>query len=164
MKKTILALFLASTLSAQSTIQPEINISHFGGINFRADHEISKLELGIQTTPNQKYWILDEGHATVMLINDRYALFSKQNGNNGNTKTSILVGGTFTKAIDKYVGIEYGYFLGATTEKQAQVVEVYKIALTMRNFWFNPSINYERINGANYLGLGLRILPKKIFK
>jgi hypothetical protein len=159
MKKliTILAVALATNLSAQSTITPTLKYSHFGGINFKADHELEQFDLGIKNVTDELYWLFDEGHASVKAIYDRSSIFSKQYGNNGNAQWSVLVGVTLVKGIDKWVGVEYGYFLGGTMEKKIQVVELLHLGLTMRNCLLNPSLNYQRINGANYLGVGLRL-------
>ena len=159
MKKliTILAVALATNLSAQSTITPTLKYSHFGGINYKADHEIEQFDLGFKNVTDRQYWLFDEGHTTVKAIYDRSSIFSKQYGNNGNAQWSALVGVTLVKGIDKWVGVEYGYFLGGTMEKKIQVVELLHLGLTMRNCLLNPSLNYQRINGANYLGVGLRL-------
>ena len=163
MKKliTILAVALVNNLSAQSTITPTLKYSHFGGINYKADHEIEQFDLGFQNVTDNQYWLFDEGHTTVKAIYDRNALFSKQYENNGNAQWSVLVGITLVKGIDEWVGIEYGYYLGGTIEDKVQVVELLHLGLTMRNCILNPSLNFQRINRANYLGLGIRLNIKK---
>ena len=166
MKKliTVIAVILAVNINAQSTITPTLKYSHFGGINYKADHEIDQFDLGLQNVTDKQYWLFDEGHTTVKAIYDRNALYSKQYGNNGNAKWSVLVGLTFVKGIDEFIGVEYGYFLGGTMEKKIQVVELFHLGLTMRNRFLNPYLNYQRINGANYLGVGIRMNPEKLFK
>lgn len=76
MKKliTILAVALATNLSSQSTVQPTLKYSHFGGINYKADHEIEQFDLGIQNATDRQYWLFDEGHTTIKAIYDRNAL------------------------------------------------------------------------------------------
>ena len=70
MKKliTTLAVILAVNISAQSTITPTIKYSHFGGINYKADHEIDQFDLGFQNVTDKQYWLFDEGHTSIKAI------------------------------------------------------------------------------------------------
>ncbi len=92
MKKliTVITVILAVNINAQSTITPTLKYSHFGGINYKADHEIDQFDLGLQNVTDKQYWLFDKGHTTVKAIYDRNALYRKQYGNNGNAKWSKL--------------------------------------------------------------------------
>ena len=70
MKKliTTLAVILAVNIPAQSTITPTLKYSHFGGINYKADHEIEQFDLCFQNITDKQYWLFDEGHTTVKAI------------------------------------------------------------------------------------------------
>lgn len=148
--KKIIFLLAFNLFNAQSSLSFEINASRYGGINYKRDHEINQFSIGLKSIPENKYLIMDEGHLSLLSIQDRNKLL-------GDSQWSLLVGASFVKGIDKYVGFEYGYYLGLNMSKEQNVIEIFKLGLTTRTFLFNPSINYQRINNSNYLGLGLTV-------
>lgn len=140
-------LFLPMMFSAQVGITT--TGARFTNLDTDRNTSINTFEAGIKSG-EKDYWLFTEGQMSLMLVHDNSYVLS-------DTKTSLLVGATFTKKIYKYLGIDYGYYLGASLNKDQTVVETVKLGLSARNLMFNPLLQYMRVNNKSYLGIGCRI-------